>query len=355
MAVAMDMADDFGIAAGLASQRPSLDPILTGYRLGGSPYWRPGFQQVRKGIVDQWEQLHNDESLKDVEILLNDDAIILADSLVLKVVSPEFRKLLNEQAEPPAPKEEEEVHETSLEIEGGSRIHVPQEEEEEQPALPPRSSPSASSSARQRVKVNSTEPEFRFFLRLLYTGRMDPAEWPAEEPCYEHEQLPMLPGSLVSQPPATTEPVLPLDGRHHLAGPLPGPSFAHVPEGGFPGHGSAKGKGRGSFRRAPSINLLLAAASLARTYKVDWLLHVLIEVMKERITEVSFDSILCGAVAYDITPLRLAALDFAWRSGEVWRRYSMGEYSPQVMYELSMNVWPAVAMSASNQSDIMAI
>ena len=60
--------------------------------------------------------------------------------------------------------------------------------------------------------------EVRFFLRLLYTGRMDPNDWPTDDPPYEHEQLPTLPGSLVSQPPATTEPVLPLDGRQSFAG-----------------------------------------------------------------------------------------------------------------------------------------
>lgn len=335
----MDAWDDFGINA---SQCNGNTGFVTGTLSGSLPSWRPGYTLVRKGIVDQWEQLHNDQNLKDVEVMLSDGAVIMADSLVLKVASPIFRQQLEEAHKLP---------DAELNLEGD--LLKTQECDEKAPVTVQEST-SPPCDGCLRVRVNSTAAEFRFFLRLLYTGRMDPTEWPVEEPCFEHEQLPMLPGSLVSQPPATSEPVLPLDGRHHLSGPMPGPPLVHPLEG-FMQTGSMKGKGKGTLRRAPSITLLLAAAALARTYQVHWLLHVLIEVMKERITEVSFDSILCGAVAYDITPLRLAALDFAQRSCEVWRRYRLREYSPEVLFELQ-SLYPSQGIVGLNDaSDIMGI
>jgi hypothetical protein len=174
--------------------------------------------------------------------------------------------------------------------------------------------------------------EFRFFLRLLYTGRMDPSDWPVDEPNYEHEQLPTLPGSLVSQPPATTEPVLPLDGRHN-SGPQLVPAQGMM-AGLVRGKGKSKGKSKIQAPRAPPVSMLMSATALAKKYQTDWLLHVLVDVVKRRISEVSFEHVLCTAIFHDIAPVRLAALDFAQKSPEVWRRYELGEYPPEVLYEL---------------------
>lgn len=256
--------------------------------------WQPGYSAVRSGLVDQWQQIFEDQTVKDVEIRLKDDEIVWADSLILKVTSPVFKTML-------APENQEEKGELKLCI------------------------------------SDFTLTEVRFFLRLLYTGRMDPSDWPADDPPYEHEQLPTLPGSLVCQPPATTEPVLPLDGRQSLAGSVlhasPGMMVSMLAKG--KGKGIAgKGKEKGRLMRSPPISLLMTAVALAKQFQVDWLTYVLVDVIKRRISEVSFESILAAAVAHDIAPIRLAALDFARKSVEVWRRYDNGEYAPEVLFEL---------------------
>merc|ERR1712046_320851 len=100
--------------------------------------------------------------------------------------------------------------------------------------------------------------------------------------------------------------------------------------------GTGKGKGKDVVRlvRTPPISLLMSAVALAKKFQVEWLMYVLVDVIKRRISEVSFEIILAGAVQHDVAPVRLAALDFARKSVEVWRRYELGEYVPEVLFEL---------------------
>lgn len=242
------------------------------------------------------------------------------------------------------PEEEEEAPQTlgSTSVAASPRRSVP-----ESPPVSSRPTPTkkavteAVSCGCRRLRLGVpgfSSVEFRFFLRLLYTGKMEPSDWPTEEVPTEYEQLPTLPGSLVCQPPATTEPVLPFDGRHSFsAAPVPVP----VPTPGLrPGAifdskvVSPRATPSTSYIRSPPAKLLMAAAAISKKYQVQWLLHILVDVIRQRITEVSFDSILGAAVFHDIAPVRLAALEFAQKSATVWRHYVAGDYAPEVLFEL---------------------
>jgi len=198
--------------------------------------------------------------------------------------------------------------------------------------------------------------EFRFFLRLLYTGRIDPADWPEEQQHEDQDPGQFGSASPVSQPPATAQPVLPFESRHAehqtIVGQQPFGSFVSVnlqsgPAGGLLSaqpnaapwlHGKGKGKAKSWARQtpvhAPPVTLLLSASALAKRYQVDWLLPVLVDVLMRRITEASLESILLTAMRHDITPVRLGVLEFARRSGEVRRRYDSGDYPPEILFEL---------------------
>lgn len=279
------------------------DPSLTWPAWGGAPAAQPatpslgsgahvlqqgpqlpwGYTAVREGLLTQWELIYQDHSVKDVEVVLKDGLSVMADSLVLKVSSPVFRAMLT---------------------------HELQEKRE-----------------MKFIIDDYTAAEFRFFLRLMYTGRMDPAEWPDEQA----EDQP--PGSPVSQPPATAHPVLPFDCRQ--VDPDLGLSArawsslmaAQAAEGGTWGQTRR-------LARKPPVDLLLACAALSKRYQVDWLLCVLVDVVKRRITEASFESILLAAMAHDIAPVRLGALEFARRSQEVRWRYDTGEFPHEIIFEL---------------------
>ena len=86
--------------------------------------------------------------------------------------------------------------------------------------------------------------------------------------------------------------------------------------------------------QSPPVELLLASAALSKRYQVDWLLHVLVDVVQSRICDSSFESILLAAMAHDIAPVRLGALDFARRSHEVRWRYDAGEFPQDIIFEL---------------------
>jgi len=257
--------------------------------------WRR-YTPVRGGLLAQWELIYQDHSIKDVEIVLKDGATIMADSLVLKVASPVFRAMLTHELQ--------EKREMKFVIDDYSSV------------------------------------EFRFFLRLLYTGRMDPAEWREDDPaggCVQQEDgsvgedpqtnSPSVSHSpSVSQPPATAHPVLPFE-CHQRDGSLGVPDSAWADPGTAWMHTAC-------MARLPPVELLLAAAALSKRYQVDWLLHVLVDVVTSRITEASFERILLAAMMHDIAPVRLGALAFAQRSQEVRWQYDAGKFSPEIIYEL---------------------
>lgn len=271
-----------------AVERPSVPPlgvprpsILAGPTFLQPPLAQPlqwsGYVAVRDGLLNQWEQIYQDESVKDVEVVLKDGIAVKADSIVLKVSSPVFRAMLS---------------------------HDMQEKRE-----------------MKFVIDDYTSCEFRFFLRLLYTGRMDPSDWPVDEQVEEPHGTGST-GSPVSQPPATAHPVLPFECRQNVGW----RGYVH-------GQAACWSHGR-QMSRLPPVELLLAAAALSKRYQVDWLLHVLVDVVKRRLTEASFEGILRAAMLHDIAPVRLGALEFARRSQEVRWRYDSGEYPTEIMFEL---------------------
>eukprot|EP00929_Paragymnodinium_shiwhaense_P005395 TRINITY_DN10727_c0_g1_i1.p1 TRINITY_DN10727_c0_g1~~TRINITY_DN10727_c0_g1_i1.p1 ORF type:complete len:380 (-),score=79.79 TRINITY_DN10727_c0_g1_i1:109-1248(-) len=354
-----------------------------------------GFSRVRHGLLQQWKKLFEDQEFKDVEIKVGDDTI-MADSLVLRMSSPVFAAMLKHNMK--------EAQTMKLEID------------------------------------DSSLGEFRFFVRLLYTGQMDPADWksqigiepsmdeqgvqaPPRQPApvlqqmspsgqvfqasplpqqpapWQHmspsglprslpqsqQPLPPLPPTLPDPPeqPAESLPVMSPSGYvrqaafvaqpHHAVDMLPGFNAIRSSEQTRPASGgpSACSLGatlstqqpslpscpgcccRHSCRSPPSLwsppamrispptstnqpplSLLLGATRLAKKYQVEWLLHVLIDVVNSRIHESTFEQIVTEAVENDLAPVRLCALHFAKSSGVIREKYENADYAPEVLYEL---------------------
>jgi len=229
----------------------------------------PGYTRIRDGVLQQWTRLYEDQTLKDVEITLCDGERVMADSLMLKTSSPVFRAMLTHDMR--------ERQTMSLQIDDCPARH------------------------------------FRFFLRLLYTGQMNPGDWLADA---AERQGPHT-GLQNSQ--ATLDSPL-----HHSI-------FASQ---GFKGASKGKGKGWQSSHQVPPLEFLLAAAMLAKKYQVEWLLAVLVDVVKQRLTEQSFERILTAAIQIDLSPVRLCALEFARSNTTIRSRYNSGSYSSELMFEM---------------------
>jgi len=211
----------------------------------------PGYTRVRDGILQQWTKLYEDQTLKDVEITLCDGETVMADSLLLKNSSPVFRAMLTHDMR--------ERQTMSLQIDDCPARH------------------------------------FRFFLRLFYTGQMNPGDWlqDAAERQGPHTGL------------QTSQPALDSPLHHSI--------FAS---------------------QVPPLDSLLAAAMLAKKYQVEWLLVVLVDVVKERLTEQSFERILTAAIQIDLSPIRLCALEFARNSTSIRSRYNSGSFPSELMFEM---------------------
>lgn len=315
-----------------------------------------GYARVREGLLNQWKEIYEDQTLKDVEITLCDGEKIMADSLVLKLSSPVFKAMLTHQM-----------------LEGQTMtLHI-----EDCPGA-----------------------GFRFFLRLLYTGQMEPNEWPNEEATEQHEPqstnrhqpqprpqglfetapqgafgisigsagvvrhgglfgpTPPLPQEL---PREMQTPQGPPQGNAGLFGPTP--PLPQVPpdypqdltQGAWGAFGPAPPLPAavvgpsGNSPPVPPIDILLAAAALAKKYQVDWLLAVLVDVLKRRITEQSFERILAASMRLDLAPVRLCTLDFAKANAVVRSRYDASDFLPEVMFELQA-VFPIRTHSSPNLS-----
>merc|ERR1711957_160640 len=103
----------------------------------------------------------------------------------------------------------------------------------------------------------------------------------------------------------------------------------------------------GNITPLPPIDILLAAAALAKKYQVEWLLAVLVDVLKRRLSEPSFERILVATMRLDLAPVRLCALDFAKGNAVVRNRYDTGDFPHEVMFELQA-VFPIPTQSTTN-------
>lgn len=271
--------------------------------------------------MEQWEQIYQDQTVKDVEVVLKEDVKVLADSLVLKVASPVFRAMLTH-----------EMQERTT-----STINL----------------------------LEYTAPEFRFFLRLLYTGKMDPADCVEGANGDSHDDrgaalptVPPSPSSAFHTPEACPQSYAGMGreskgyGGKGKGGPrgsqAVGSSAAAAAEGkGNSVVGEGKGSGKGPWAspplqrvpqqpigRVPPIQMLLAASGLSKKYQIGWLLQVLVDVVKHRLTETTFEEILAGGLKHDIAPVRLSSLEFAKTNFGVRRRYNAGQFAPELMFEL---------------------
>eukprot|EP00928_Gymnodinium_smaydae_P064274 TRINITY_DN4765_c1_g1_i2.p1 TRINITY_DN4765_c1_g1~~TRINITY_DN4765_c1_g1_i2.p1 ORF type:complete len:438 (-),score=88.96 TRINITY_DN4765_c1_g1_i2:44-1255(-) len=393
-----------------------------------------GYVRVREGIVRQWKRLYDDQSLKDVEIvLMQDGEKLMADSLILRLASPVFEAMLTHDFV--------ERRTMTLQID------------------------------------DCSGSEFRFFLRLLYTGQMDPTDWPldpADEqgvqapprqpaPVFQQQQqlpqqqapstlqppqspqqqqpqqpqpspLPPPPqpqpplldaargpgacggggsasagsavasassaataggsagavggamslGDRLPQPPQPPQPSGPgelaspgfMPGFHRVdvqlatangpGGHQPGaqamgrallfshqprhPSFQQGPGCGFPSSMQPSFQALSPVAQPP-LMLLLAATRLAKKYQVEWLLFVLVDVVNQRISDLTFERILLDAMRTDLAPIRLCALQFAKKSKGIRERYQASDFPPEVMFEMQA-IFPLGAAQPKDGGDI---
>lgn len=309
-----------------------------------------GYVKVREGILQQWKDIYEDQTLKDVEITFCDGDKVMADSLVLRRASAVFNAMLTHNML--------ERRTMSLQLD------------------------------------DCPSHAFRFFLRLLYTGSMDPTDWPAEEteqresqgmppaperdaatvgeqatvlPIDHANSLPATPGNvgrpqsipgtlfveaqgvfgapttinvfgerLMAPPPSAKGPGLasmapPPSARGQWLAPA---GSSDIPKAAAWGHSFCSPQPQAPRPPLPPLDLLLTAAALAKKYQVEWLLSVLVDVLKKRVSDDSFECILMAAMRMDLSPVRLCALEFAKTSSVLRSRYEAGDFSPDIIFEM---------------------
>mmetsp|Transcript_106406 Transcript_106406/g.185074 ORF Transcript_106406/g.185074 Transcript_106406/m.185074 type:complete len:291 (+) Transcript_106406:190-1062(+) len=87
-------------------------------------------------------------------------------------------------------------------------------------------------------------------------------------------------------------------------------------------------------------NNLFALAAFSRKYDMPDFATAAVEMLKQSITDDSFDGLLCSAVRLDIMPVRLALIDFAKGSESIRNRFDRCDLSPEVMWDLQA-IWQA--------------
>lgn len=297
-----------------------------------APSEEHGYARVREGLLQQWKKIYEDQALKDVEITLCDGEKVMADSLILRQSSAVFNAMLTHNM---------------LERQTMS-LHLDD-------------CPSAG---------------FRFFLRLLYTGQMDPSEWPSED-LEQHELQPEpVPHPSPHPPPLPEHDATPQGPPLTLTSPnsedsaldrpqsIPGTLFVEA-QGVFGAPPVAVGDVAGpkaSFvtrsptvppaapkKPQPPLDILLTAAALSKKYQVEWLLSVLVDAVKKRISEDTFECILTAAMRMDLSPVRLCALEFAKGNTNLRNRYEAGDFHPDIIFEMQA-VFPVRAQCSNDIS-----
>lgn len=244
--------------------------------------------KVRACIVSSWERLLDDRDSADVTFVCANGAEVLAHSLILSQASDVFKRMLA------APM-----------VEGRTRA----------------------------IQVEAyTETELRFILRLVYTGQVDEADWAGEDggnagaaetgrpvprdPALSPEESMILEASGAPLSPEETElfgspPTLHGFGRRRIVS-----------------RQAAEGKGH------PPLKLVLSAASFGKRYELRGFQAWMVDRIKPRVSELTFEEVLRFAIREDFGPLRLHCVRFAESSPSVRIKYDRKSFAPEVLFEL---------------------
>ena len=201
---------------------------------------------IRREIQSVWEAFFADDERKDVTLQLPDGTEVLAHGSLLMAASPVFKAMLSHDME------EKQRH--VIKLPGFSRAEV------------------------------------RFFLRLVYTGGVEPGEW--DDEC-----------SAAAKP-------------ESAAGIRDGPLVTD-PE-------------------KPPLSLLCGGFSFGKQYMFEDVALFILEKIQGRLAEDTLDYILALAIREDVTSLRLASLRLAQESASIRQRVEMDQdsFAPQVLHEL---------------------
>lgn len=245
--------------------------------------------RVHQETFSLWEKLIDDDSLKDVVLVSSDGQEILAHSLILSQASDCFKEMLRC---------------TSMKEGQSKRVILP----------------------------DLSFAEIRIFLRLLYTGHLDPQDWlPATEDGV----------SSVASAAARAGPVALSAEDEQEDEDLEQALFGSEEE-------EEKDPACPDESEEPPLDLLLGVAGLAKTYQFDGLVRLVLEALKKRILAeirsgnvTHFEAALSFAIKVDLTPLRLYCLrlaeDAEWPS-PVRQQFEAQKFTPEVQFEL-LSIW----------------
>lgn len=248
--------------------------------------------RVRACVMASWERLLDDRESADVTFTCANGAEVRAHSLILSQASDVFKRMLA------APM-----------VEGRTRT----------------------------IQVDAfSETELRFILRLVYTGQVDESDWAGEDvgstgvgEAGKHNRS----GSVPQEPALTREESMILEASgvpieiepELMASP---PTLHGFGRRRLATRQVADGKGY------PPLKLVLSAASFGKRYELCGFQAWMVDRIKPRVSEMTFEEILRFAIREDFGPLRLHCVRFAEGSPTIRLKYDRKSYAPEVLFEL---------------------
>lgn len=189
----------------------------------------------------------------------------------------------------------------------------------------------------------------RVFLRLLYTGHVDAADWAAHRAA-EAEAEAAGKAAAASAVAAAAAGAKSSSSSSSSAATAAAGCGATVDAEGATADGadSAGGgaSGGASDAEAPPLDVLLTVASLAKRYMVAGVLSLAVQALKARLQVAkgrsdlkTFEAILAAAVAVDLGTVRMVALDLAKSFDGLRELYDKRSLRPEVQFELEA-IWP---------------
>eukprot|EP00929_Paragymnodinium_shiwhaense_P102715 TRINITY_DN6592_c0_g1_i1.p1 TRINITY_DN6592_c0_g1~~TRINITY_DN6592_c0_g1_i1.p1 ORF type:complete len:192 (-),score=24.73 TRINITY_DN6592_c0_g1_i1:165-740(-) len=82
------------------------------------------------------------------------------------------------------------------------------------------------------------------------------------------------------------------------------------------------------------LTVLFGSFAFAKQYEIPPLLKTLLNCFKKRLSDDSFEEIMGGAMKFDVSPLKMACLEFAKHNMSIKRRFDSKTLSAPVMFEL---------------------
>lgn len=271
--------------------------------------------------VSLLEELHNDDSEKNVELVASDGSV-RAHSCLLAACAEPLRKMLS----------------SSMVESRSKRVQMPD------------------------FKV----AELKFIMRLLFTGAMDPSEWPPTQLDISVVATDRQGKNVVDFKMRSTQPYGKLMSRWcehhnlqlsdatfyvngHKLDPAQTPASTGLMQCDIHAFPAAEVGAEemqppeqdDSQPMYPPLELLFAAASFAKRYNMEAFLSIIIEHLKARVSFKEFEAITVLAVEMDLAPVRLACLLYARESKKIAELFKQRAFKPEVLFELQA-IWSAI-------------